>query len=111
MKRTTRPYTPADKEQLMALLRLNTPAYFHPSEESDLVEYLENHVEHYFVVEADGKILGSGGINYFAEKGEARISWDIIHPDHQGHGLGRELTQFRIDKIKEQPYWSLATYF
>jgi len=30
----------------------------------------------------------------------AVISWDIIHPDYQGQGIGRKLTEYRINHIK-----------
>ncbi len=96
-----RSYNPEDKTALIALLKLNIPHYFAPSEESDFVEYLDNHVEDYFVVEENGQLVGAGGINYFAASGQARISWDVIHPAFQGKGIGRKLTQFRIEHIKK----------
>ncbi|WP_224996418.1 GNAT family N-acetyltransferase [Cesiribacter sp. SM1] len=96
-----REYTSKDKEQILELLRLNTPQYFDRSEESDFVEYLDLRVESYFVVEDQGKIIGSGGINFLDDNTEARISWDIIHPDYQGKGVGKQLTLFRIEEIKK----------
>lgn len=95
-----RPYQPRDKSQLLALLNLNTPYFFAASEAVDFTEYLDNHVETYFVVEEDENIVGCGGINYFPEEATARISWDIVHPDHQGKGIGRALLLHRIDDIK-----------
>ena len=91
-----RPYTLKDKLAILALVKLNTPKYFHPEEEQDLALYLENELEEYFVFEQDGKVLGAGGINYFPEKKEARISWDVVSPAAQGKGIGSQLTQFRI---------------
>jgi N-acetylglutamate synthase-like GNAT family acetyltransferase len=82
-------------------LRLNTPAYFAPSEENDFIDYLENEVEDYFVLEENGKIVGCGGINYWEHGTVARISWDIVHPDQQGKGIGKKLTLFRIEEIKK----------
>lgn len=97
-----RAYTSQDKKELLNLLRLNTPLYFDASEEKDFLVYLYNHVEDYFVVEDKGKIICSGGINYFAERGEARISWDIVHPDFQGKGFGKRLTLYRIEQIRKR---------
>lgn len=96
-----RPYAPEDKPQLIALLQLNVPQYFAASEVNDFIEYLDKYLEDYYVIEADGQIVGAGGINYFPEERLARISWDMVHPDWQGQGLGRQLTRFRIDRIKE----------
>ena len=92
-----------DKEELLALLRMSIPKYFHPSEEQDFVVYLDEKREDYFIVENVGKIIGCGGVNYLNENKEGRISWDVIHPDFQGKGIGRLLTQHRIDHIKEKP--------
>ena len=98
-----RAYKSSDKDELIALLKLNVPKYFDESEEKDFFDYLDQHVESYYVVEEDGMIIGSGGINYFPDERVARISWDIIHPEFQGKGIGRKLTQYRIDQIKQQP--------
>jgi [ribosomal protein S18]-alanine N-acetyltransferase len=98
-----RPYVSEDKGELVALLRLNTPQYFDESEESDFIAYLDNEIEYYFVVEEDKKIVGSGGINYFTDSRLARISWDIVHPHFQGKGIGKKLTRYRIDQIKNNP--------
>lgn len=98
---TIRKYNPTDKPQLIELLRLNTPEYFSPNEEKDLVKYLDKDSENYYVLEIDNKILGCGGFNLWNDGEIARISWDIIHPDSQGKGIGTELTAYRIQKIKE----------
>ena len=42
-----REYTPADKADVLRLIRLNTPASFAPAEEADLDEYLEHRWELY----------------------------------------------------------------
>lgn len=101
MKNTTiRAYNTADREAVMALLRLNTPEYFAPEEEKDFEDYLENHIEQYYVLEYENQVVGCGGIN-FAENGSTGvISWDIFHPRHQGKGFGKALLQFRLEKLK-----------
>ena len=96
-----RKYVSNDKAHIIALLRLNTPEYFSPSEEPDLFHYLENESQNYFVIEFDGKIVGCGGFNFSDDLTVGIISWDIFHPDHQGKGFGSMLTNFRIEKIKE----------
>lgn len=98
-----RSYQSVDKPQLLALLNLNIPRYFAHSEVADFSDYLDNNVEAYFVIEEAKHIVGCGGINYFPREATARISWDIIHPDYHGQGMGRALTLHRINEIKKNP--------
>ena len=88
-----RKYNQSDREGVVMLLRRNTPAYFDPSEESDLQEYLDLHSEHYFVVEKDGVIVGSGGVNCLNDGKFARMSWDLVDPDHHRRGIGKAITE------------------
>jgi len=101
-----RKYTREDKTAVVDLLKINTPEYFDLSEEKDLIAYLENELEDYFVVEIESVIVGAGGINYFPEERIARISWDMIHPDFQGRGVGKTLIQYRIDHIKAKSFYN-----
>lgn len=96
-----RAYSDKDKNKAIALLQLNTPAYFHASEQQDYEAYLEHEVEDYFVFEDGTEIIGVGGINYFPEERTARISWDMIAPNHHGKGVGKQLLEHRINHVKE----------
>ena len=100
-KTIIRKYNEADKEKVISLLRLNTPKYFSPVEEKDLIFYIENEIEQYFVVEYENKIIGCGGFNFSEDLTVGKISWDIFHPDYQGKGIGSLLLNFRIEKLKE----------
>ncbi|MGD1842961.1 MAG: GNAT family N-acetyltransferase [Thermonemataceae bacterium] len=102
-----RKYNEKDKPDLIKLLKLNTPKFFAPLEEKDFIDYLNNHSESYYVVEESTQIIGAGGLNYGFDKGTtARISWDIIHPNKQGQGIGTELIKYRIEEIKKHPHIS-----
>jgi ribosomal-protein-alanine N-acetyltransferase len=90
-----------DRASVIGLLVANTPSFFHPSEQKDLEDYMENEVEDYYVVEENDEIIGAGGINYFPEEKTARLSWDIVKPEYQGKGAGRMLTHYRIDHLRE----------
>lgn len=96
-----RKFQNSDTPRLLELLRLNTPEYFSESEENDLVYYLENEIEHYFVLLVDDVILGCGGFNLSEDQQTGKISWDIFHPKSQGKGLGTALTNYRIERMKE----------
>ena len=82
------------------MLRLNTPKYFAPEEEKDLLRYLRGEIEHYFVMELDGETIGSGGYNFAGDPTHARISWDLLHPGLQGQGLGSMLLHYRLDHLQ-----------
>ena len=80
---------------------MNIPEYFHPSEEADFVHYLKHEVEDYFVYKHDEDIVGCGGLNY-RRPDEGIISWDIIHPEYHGRGIGRELVEHRLKFLKSK---------
>jgi ribosomal-protein-alanine N-acetyltransferase len=90
-----------DRKAIIELLRLNTPAYFSPNEEKDLEYYLDHHADNYFVAEDNGNILGCAGFNISPDGKTGNLSWDIVHPNAQGKGVGTSLTFFRIAKIKK----------
>lgn len=94
-----RAYTSDDKKLLIALLEQNTPSFFAEEEINDFVEYLNSHIDHYFVIEYKSNIVGCGGYNLFED--HAKISWDIINPQYQGKGLGKLLLAYRIQQLKE----------
>jgi ribosomal-protein-alanine N-acetyltransferase len=98
-----RPYVPTDKIDLLDLLNHHIPKYFAPCERQDFAAYLDNEREDYYVVEDAGVVVAGGGINYLREGREARISWDMVHPEYQGRGVGSELTLFRLNEIRQRP--------
>jgi len=89
-------YKNSDKVKVINLLKLNTPTYFSPEEEKDLLYYLDNEIEKYYVIEVDNQIIGSGGINFENDKTTGIISWDILHPEFQKKGFGTLLLKYRI---------------
>lgn len=95
-----REYSIHDKKALLSILQCNTPEYFDPKEIDDYEYYLDQELEDYFVIEENSKVLGGAGINYFPELKMARLSWDLLHPDCQGSGLGRLLILHRLRIIQ-----------
>lgn len=89
-------YKDSDKVEVVNLLKLNTPAYFSPKEEKDLIYYLDNEIEKYYVIEVDKQIVGCGGINFENDKTTGIISWDILHPGFQKKAIGTLLLKYRI---------------
>lgn len=93
------PYQPKNKEQVLNLLRLNTPTYFAVSEEADLADYLDHEREDYYILESNGLVIGCGGINYADKGSTGKISWDILHPAYQGQSMGSRLLTYRIERL------------
>lgn len=96
-----RKHIDSDRKRIMELLKLNTPKYFSPEEEEDLIDYLDNHADNYYIIEDDNVIVGCGGFNLSEDGETGKISWDIFDPQRQGKGYGSALTKFRIQRIKE----------
>lgn len=96
-----REYESTDKVSVLKLLRLNTPKYFSPEEEKDLIYYLENEIEFYYLLELNDEVVGGGGFNFSRDSSNVKISWDIFHPDHQGKSLGSYLLKYRLEKLNE----------
>jgi ribosomal-protein-alanine N-acetyltransferase len=69
-----RAYSKTDQVHVLDLLKLNTPDFFSEDEEKDLIYYLENEIEQYFVLEFDQTIIGCGGINFAGNRTIGRIS-------------------------------------
>lgn len=95
-----KPYHNSYSQRLLNLLDSNVPKYFAPSEVNDFKKYLVNGVEDYFVLLEKDQVIGAGGINY--EKTHAVLSWDFIHPEYHGKGLGTKLVKHRLVWIKEK---------
>ncbi len=101
MSTIIRKYNKLDQLKLIELIRQNTPEFFAPSEESDLINYLNEEVEDYFIIEKDDEIIGCGGINYEKAKSTGIISWDIISSKHQGLGIGSKLLKYRLNELQK----------
>jgi N-acetylglutamate synthase-like GNAT family acetyltransferase len=95
-----REYEINDKNEVISLIRQNTPKFFATEEVEDLNKYLETERELYYVLLFEGKIVGCGGINFADNMTTGKISWDIFHPDYQGKLLGTKLLKHRINKLK-----------
>jgi len=97
-----RAYSDKDLEAVIEIFRSNIPKYFGPGEETGLREFLSGERgEDYFVGEVGGEAVGCGGIAQ-NEDGTVSLCWGMIRSDHLGTGLGRRLTEFRIQRSREK---------
>lgn len=95
-----RPYNKSDLESVLAVFRSNIPKYFGPSEELELQDFLDEQPEHYYVIEVDGEVVGAGGIG-LNDDDTVSLCWGMVHREHLGTGLGKLLTEFRIERSRE----------
>lgn len=98
-----RGYEPNDKEILLQLLRLNTPAFFAPEEESDFVKYLALHPHEHYVWEEAQVVLGCAGCSWYPDSDDGRVAWFIVDPKAQGKGIGRGLLEHCLDRLRTNP--------
>jgi ribosomal-protein-alanine N-acetyltransferase len=97
----SRPYTPADREAVLQIFRPNTPEYFAPEEEADLIDYLRDESEHFFVFEEKGRIIAAGGYNLIGTQG--RLSWYFTDPAHAGKGAASAIARHSLAELKVRP--------
>ncbi len=95
-----RPCEKSDFAAVINLFRLNTPNFFSQEEEEDLIYFLENEREQYYVVSINKEIVGCGGYNLSEDKSTGIICWDIVHPNFYGKSIGKNLLNYRINQIK-----------
>lgn len=100
MKIEIKKYSDEYLEQVLELMRMNTPAFFAPEEETEFHYFLtEERLPYYILLFAD-KVIGSGGFAINPDQSSVSLCWDIIHPDFQGKRLGKKLLDYRLEIIK-----------
>ena len=58
--------------------------------------------QHFYVVEEDGRIIGSGAIgSYWGIEGESSLFTIFVHPEFQGRGVGRRI----IETLENDEYF------
>lgn len=95
-----RPYSETDIDAVVEVFRSNIPKYFGPSEEPGLRGFLADFADDYYVIELDGEIVGAGGIA-LNDDDTVSLCWGMVHNDHLGTGLGKLLTEYRIERSRE----------
>lgn len=90
-----RSYRTDDLDAVIDIFRSNIPKYFGPNEEPGLRDFLTKFADDYFVAEIDEQIIGAGGLALNDDQ-TVSLCWGMIRSDLIGNGLGRRLTEFRI---------------
>ena len=100
------PYHAATHEAaILALFHSNVPRYFTAPEEADLLRYLRTGLPYFVAVETpdeaseeetEGTAVAAGG--YALDDDQVDLTWDLVHASRHGQGLGRLLTEFRLQE-------------
>lgn len=98
-----RAYKSSDKTACLAIFDSNTPPYFDESERPLFSTFLDAPNGTYLVVEYHGQIVGCGGIAREDDGTTITFTWGMVRSDHHGLGLGRFLSEARLQRIKTMP--------
>jgi len=93
-----REYRPTDKEGCVSVFETNLPKFFQPEELAEFKQFLEELPGPYLViVDTEGVVVGCGGYALFDGSEVADLCWGMVRQELHGKGLGRRLTEARIE--------------
>ena len=99
---TVQPYAAGALDACLDIFESNVPEFFRRDERAEYVAFLENLPGPYFMVlDASGAVVGCGGYAIGGGSGTGDLCWGMVRRDRQGTGVGRALTELRIDRIRE----------
>ena len=99
-----RKYKPDDMAQCLEIYSLNEPGRF-PKLDPSYETTLKQGTAYTLVAEKEGRIAACGRLAYFSPPGFFRRNWAVlsfglVHPEHQGEGLGTALVLARFALLK-----------
>lgn len=98
---TDRPYEARDRDACLALFDSNVPTYFTTEERPGFADWLTSmDPRAYRVIERDGRVVACGGVGLEPDGAVASLCWGMVDQGLHRQGLGRALTQARIDAAR-----------
>lgn len=98
---TDRPYDARDRDACLALFDSNVPTYFTVGERPGFEDWLGRmDPRAYRVIERDGRVVACGGVAMEADGATASLCWGMVDQGLHRQGLGRALTEARIDAAR-----------
>lgn len=105
MKYSFRDYTAADREGCLDVFTSNIPEFFSESERDDFIDFLGRLPGRYGVVVDDcNRIVACGGVAHSRSNPKgAALTWGMVRRDLHRQGIGRILTNVRMEWIRQMP--------
>ncbi|WP_440984587.1 GNAT family N-acetyltransferase [Xanthomonas sontii] len=99
---TIRPYVMQDRAACLALFDSNVPQFFDRSERAGFDRFLQHDTGtwHYLVVARAGVVVACGGHALRLDGRVASFGWGMVDRRLHRHGLGRALTEARLDACR-----------
>lgn len=95
-----RAYKSTDKQACLAIFDSNVPQYFAKHERIEFVQFLDNPICTYFVVENESAaVIGCGGYHYDPATHESILCWGMVTRDHHKTGVGKFLLRERLKRL------------
>jgi len=67
-------------------------------------QHLLANLQHYYVFEMDGHLVGCAALVPYAQHQSAEIASLCIHPSHRGQGIGRKLVAFLEETARQKQF-------
>jgi len=100
----SRRYASPDRPGCLGVFDSNVPRYFTDRERTDFELFLDALPGPYLVlVDEAGAVVACGGYAIRPEAGVADLCWGMVHGQRHGNGLGRILTELRIEEAAADP--------
>jgi N-acetylglutamate synthase-like GNAT family acetyltransferase len=98
-----RTYTTQDRAACLAVFDSNVPESFNLAERLEYEAFLDSLPGPYLVLERDGRVVSCGGFARAEGTSCADLCWGMVERQAQGRGLGRMLTEARLQRIRQDP--------
>lgn len=99
----SRDYTAVDRDACLNVFDTNVPNFFAPEERAMFTAFLDGPVlkRPYLVLDTGKDIIACGGLKVLETKGSAFLSWGMVARPCHGRGVGRMLTQARLNLARQ----------
>lgn len=105
-----RPYLAQDRLLCTELFHGNCPKFFDSSEFAGFESWLNGQDkgqpahpnsagDHYYVLTIEDRVIACGGFYLIKDQSTANMAWGMVHYDFHRQGIGRRLTEHRINQV------------